>query len=66
MAVKLSKRTARHAACDHDDYRVSGWPQYCGQCADPVTLTYWPSLTSDVVIHVLPGTYPTHRVSVAA
>lgn len=70
MAVSLSKRTARHAACEHADFTTHGWPRYCDQCADPVTITYWPSLdlTSDVIIHVLPGVQTSHRarVSVAA
>lgn len=61
MAVSLSKRTARHAACDHDDYRLSGWPLYCGQCADPVTLAYWPTEESDVIIRLTDGKLTSHR-----
>jgi len=57
---------AQHAACKHPDHTAHGWPQYCDQCSDPVTLTYWPSLTSDVTIRVMPGTQTSHRASVAA
>jgi hypothetical protein len=38
MAVKLSKRTARHSDCDHDDFTYRGMPVYCPQCAGVVTL----------------------------
>jgi len=61
----MAQHTARHAACEHEDFTTHGWPRYCDQCSDPVTIAYWPTLTSDVVIRPTMG-QTSHRVSVAA
>lgn len=66
MAISLSKRTARHAACDHDDYTYRGTLVYCPQCTEAQTLwllvssTDWAPCTGKRVSH------RSARVSVAA
>jgi hypothetical protein len=66
----MAQHTARHAACEHDDYTTHGWPRYCTECADPTTIAYlvgdplsggmWVEMGSKVTSH------RAARVSVAA